>query len=103
MEHDLLLWKLDTIQVKGRAQRSQIFEVMAEKKNAPQEQIRIKSDYEAALVLYRKGDFIQAGEAFVSLFNANNDIPSKNMSERCREYIDTPPKNWLGVAVMKEK
>ena len=103
VEHDLLLWKLDTIQVKGRAQGSQIFEVMAEKKNAPQEQIRIKSDYEAALVLYRKGDFIQAGEAFVSLFNANNDIPSKNMSERCREYIDTPPKNWLGVAVMKEK
>ena len=44
VEHDLLLWKLDTIQVKGRAQGSQIFEVMAEKKNAPQEQIRIKSD-----------------------------------------------------------
>ena len=42
VEHDLLLWKLDTIQVKGRAQGSQIFEVMTEKKNASQEQICIQ-------------------------------------------------------------
>ena len=103
VEHDLLLRELDTIQVKGRAQGSQIFEVMAESNNTSPEQIRIKADYEAALALYRKGEFILAEEAFESLFNTSNDIPSKKMSERCREYITTPPENWLGIAVMKEK
>jgi class 3 adenylate cyclase/HAMP domain-containing protein len=103
VEHDLLLRELDTIQVKGRAQGAQIFEVMAESKKASPEQIRIKSDYESALALYRNGDFVPAEEAFASLFNTSNDIPSKNMSERCREYIASPPENWLGIVVMKEK
>jgi class 3 adenylate cyclase/HAMP domain-containing protein len=103
VEHDLLLRELDTIQVKGRAQGAQIFEVMAESKKASPEQTRIKSDYESALALYRNGDFVQAEEAFASLFNTSNDIPSKNMSERCREYIASPPENWLGIVVMKEK
>ncbi len=103
VEHDLLLRELDTIQVKGRAQGAQIFEVMAESKSATPEQIRIKSDYEKALTLYRKGEFILAEEVFTSLFKTSDDIPSKNMSERCREYIASPPENWLGIVVMKEK
>jgi class 3 adenylate cyclase len=103
VEHDLLLRALDTIQVKGRAQGSEIFEVMAEKKNALQEQIKIKTDYEAALALYRKGEFTEAEEAFNSLHNASNDLPSKNMAARCQGYIASPPENWMGIAVMKEK
>lgn len=103
VEHDLLLRELDTIQVKGRTQGSQIFEVIAEKKNATPDQIRIKTEYEAALDLYRKGDFTQAEEAFVALLNTSNDSPAKTMSERCREYIASPPENWAGVVVMKEK
>ncbi len=103
VEHDLLLRELDTIQVKGRTQGAQIYEVMAESKKASPEQIRIKSDYESALALYRKGDFVPSEEAFATLYNTSKDIPSKNMSERCREYIATPPENWLGIVVMKEK
>ena len=103
VEHDLLLRELDTIQVKGRTQGSEIFEVMAEKKNALQEQNKIKTEYEAALSLYRKGEFNEAEEAFNSLHNASNDIPSKNMVARCQGYIASPPENWVGIAVMKEK
>lgn len=103
VEHDLLLRELDMIQVKGRAQGSQIFEVMAEKKNSTQEQSLLKLEYETALALYRKGEFVQAEEAFTSLFHTHNDFPSKTMSERCRKYIASPPENWMGIAVMKEK
>ena len=103
VEHDLLLRELDTIQVKGRAQGSQIFEVLAEMKNVPQEQVRLKSDYEAALALYRDGEFVEAKEAFIALFKACGDIPSKIMSERCQEYIDFPPEGWVGITIMKEK
>ena len=76
---------------------------MAEKKNSLEEQLQIKSAYEAGLALYRKGEFNQAKEAFVALYNISNDIPSKTMAERCQEYVAVPPKNWLGIAVMKEK
>jgi class 3 adenylate cyclase/HAMP domain-containing protein len=103
VEHELLLRELDTIQVKGREQGSQIFEVMAEKKNAPPEQVRIKSDYEAALLLYREGKFVEAENKFTLLFEACNDIPSNTMSQRCKQFIDSPPSNWLGIAVMTEK
>ena len=103
VEHDILLRELDTIQVKGRTQGAQIFEVMGESKNVTPEQTVIKTDYEAALDLYRKGEFIAAEEAFSTLYNSSNDLPSKTMSERCREFIAAPPENWLGIAVMKEK
>jgi hypothetical protein len=103
VEHDFLLRELDTIQVRGRSQGAQIFEVLAESKSATPEQIRIKSDYEAALALNRKGEFIRAEESFTALFITSNDILSRSMAERCREFIATPPENWLGLVVMKEK
>lgn len=103
VEHDLLLRELDTIQVKGRAQGSQIFEVLAEKKNASESKIRLKTEYEIALEAYRKGDFILAEKRFGSLYQTENDLASKTMSERCRDFIVSPPENWLGVIEMKEK
>ena len=42
VEHDLVLRELDTIQVKGRGQGSQIFEVIAENKNASEDQKTIE-------------------------------------------------------------
>jgi len=103
VEHDLLLRELDTIQVKGREQGSQIFEVVAEKKNASENQKRLKSEYESTLELYRKGEFDFAEKAFTSIYNASNDLASKTMSERCKDYIVLPPENWNGIVVMKEK
>ncbi len=103
VEHNLLLRELDTIKVKGREQGSQIFEVIAEINNATTEQNRIKTDYETALALYRKGEFVAAEKAFASIFEKTNDLPSKKMSERCQDYISSPPENWVGIAVMKEK
>jgi adenylate cyclase len=103
VEHDLFLRELDTIQVKGRSQGSQIFEVLAEQKNATESQKRLKLEYEAALELYRKGEFGLAENKFTSLHQSTNDLASKTMSERCLEYIISPPENWLGIVVMKEK
>ncbi|MEK9628404.1 MAG: adenylate/guanylate cyclase domain-containing protein, partial [Nitrospinota bacterium] len=103
VEHDLLLRELDTIQVKGRAQGSQIFEVLAEVRNATEHQKRLKQEYETALELYRKGDFVLAEKKFLYLYQSRNDIASKTMWERCKNYIDSPPENWLGIVEMKEK
>ena len=103
VEHDFLLRELDTTQVRGKSQGAQLFEVLAGSKSVTLEQIRIKSDYQAALDLYRKGEFIRAEESFTALFNTSNDIPSRSMAERCREFIATPPENWLGLVVIKEK
>ncbi len=103
VEHDLLLRELDTIQVKGRAQGSQIFEVMGEKNKANENQKRLRKRYEAALELYRKGDFHLAEKNFMSLFQSDNDLASKTMSERCRAYMVSPPENWVGIIEMKEK
>jgi class 3 adenylate cyclase/HAMP domain-containing protein len=49
VEHDLLLRELDTIQVKGRGQGSQIFEVLDENINASEDQKQLKIEYELAL------------------------------------------------------
>ena len=77
--------------------------MIAEKRNASEIQIRLKTEYEAALVLYRKGDFILAEKKFASLYDSDNDLASNTMSERCRDYIDSPPDNWSGIVVMTEK
>ncbi len=103
VEHDLLLRELDTIQVKGREQGAQIFEVIAENENASEEQKKLKSEYESALELYRKGEFHLAEKEFTSIFEASSDLASKTMSARCKDYIVFPPENWSGVVVMKEK
>ena len=103
VEHDFLLRELDTIQVKGRGQGSQIFEVIAENKNASEDQKQLKTEYESALELYRKGEFDLAEKVFTSIYKASNDVASKTMSERCKDYIALPPENWTGIVVMKEK
>ena len=63
----------------------------------------MKPEYESTLELYRKGEFQLAEKAFTSLYKARNDLASKTMSERCRDYIIFPPENWNGIVVMKEK
>lgn len=103
VEHELLLRELDTIQVKGRGQGSQIFEVIAEKKNATEDQKRLKSEYESALELYRKGEFHLADQAFTSICNSWDDLASKTMLKRCKDFIVLPPEDWNGIVVMKEK
>lgn len=103
VEHDLLLRELDTIQVKGRSQGSQIFEVVAEKKNASEDQKQLTEDYESGLELYRKEEFDLAEKAFTTIYKAANDLASKTMSDRCKSYIVSPPENWNGIVVMKDK
>ena len=48
-------------------------------------------------------DVVEAENKFTLLFEACNDIPSNTMSQRCKQFIDSPPSNWLGIAVMTEK
>jgi adenylate cyclase len=101
--HDMLLRELDIIQVKGRTQGSQIFEVLNELKNSTDREKNIKQKYEAALSLYREGNFVEAEGLFADLAETYNDLPSQKMALRCREFISNPPENWRGVTIMTEK
>jgi len=92
--------ELDFLRVKGKKEPTRIYELISmidEKKT-----VRIK-DYERALKIYRKGDFKQAEQIFRKLIKDFNDSPAKEMLDRCKSLIKTPPEKWDGIYTMEVK
>lgn len=88
---------LDEVVVKGREGSVKIFELMLDPRPGG-------ADFEAALALYRAGDFTTAGHAFGTYAEANpEDLAAKFYRDRCDNYAKAPPENWSGVTIMGEK
>jgi hypothetical protein len=104
--HDrFLLCELDWLKVKGKAEAIAIYELVATKAEATPAAVAAVQAYQAALALYRAGDFAsaekcwqrQAGDADVAT------SPASVMAERCRELCATPQPVWDGVFVKTTK
>ena len=60
--------------------------------------------YEDALKIYREGQFNVAIKKFNELLEKQpTDMPSIVLKERCSQYIETPPSNWIGIHEMDQK
>jgi adenylate cyclase len=63
----------------------------------------IAARYNSAFADYERGDFAVAERKFATLRDGEQDKPSALMSERCRELIADPPKDWTGIYELKTK
>ena len=97
---EMLLRRLDRVRVKGKQVPEEIFEIVAEKKNAAAELAPLLESFERGLKLYYAGDFMAAKGIFTEL---SEDLPAQVFTKRCRWLLDNPPVAWDGVWTFTEK
>jgi len=96
--------ELDDVSVKGKDKSVKIYELLGETSDKINSMILRKAEkYSIALALYRRGDFVEAGEKFNSIAEEYNDKASKVMRERCLLMVNEPPSEWNGVWKMDSK
>ena len=90
---------LDLVAVKGKKQRTRIYELIGEKipgKALPE----YVAAYERAFASYQLGKFEAALDV---LENQLEDGPSRTLALRCKEFLKSPPRRWNGVWIFDVK
>jgi adenylate cyclase len=87
---------LDLVQVKGKDQPVQIFEVIDF--GSASEELNVELNrYHEALALYRASQFKEALEIFCELHATYPKKVYELYSERCEHFIENPPEDFDGV------
>ncbi len=96
---------VDRVQVKGKAAGKRIFELLGTRETEAAGTRQTIELTNRALGLYFAGDFAAARELYEELRrHSPNDGVAAVMSERCRNYLLSPPgPDWNGVHVFHEK
>ncbi len=99
------LWRhVDRVAVQGKTEGVDIYEPLGEAGNVPQEVIRVKEEYEAALALYIDGRFAAAAQRLDALASEQSgDRVIMRLFELARANESTPPSDWDGVTHYTEK
>lgn len=97
--------ELDLVRVKGKALPVRIYELVARKDTATEEQKRLASQFAQHLNLYRSREFAKACAAFEALGTRfPQDSPCRIYAERCRILAQSPPEDsWSGVFTFTTK
>ncbi|MFN7132323.1 MAG: adenylate/guanylate cyclase domain-containing protein [Myxococcales bacterium] len=97
--------EIDLVRVKGKQRPARIFELLCMKGELTPEQRRFVEQFEAAIITYRKREFVEAAALFEAvLAERPSDGPSAIYLARCRAYVDHPPDpEWDGVFEMTGK
>ncbi len=97
--------ELDSVAVKGKKEPVRIFEVLGEEGKVAADKISFAKKFEQALNDYYVRKFDEAAKACESLLALkSDDVSTKNLLERCRIYLETPPPaDWNGAWVMTKK
>jgi class 3 adenylate cyclase len=97
--------ELDRLRVKGKKEAVRVLEVMGLAGEVPDERLRLRDLFVAALERYRSGAFQEALTGFRRCLEVNpKDGPARTFEKRCLVYLETPPESvWDGVWEMKSK
>lgn len=97
--------ELDSVAVKGKKEPVKIYEVLGEEGSVPDARIKFARRFESALADYYARNFAKAAKECEDLLLINaEDLTTKNLFERCRIYLETPPPDdWNGAWIMKKK
>lgn len=93
---------IDTVQVKGKVEYTNIFEPMCEKSEilTVRNLALFLKAFEEALKAYQKGDFYAGLKMFeqVDAGKPGGDMVSRVYAERCRASLSAPPGKWKEVS-----
>lgn len=97
-------WRLlDRVRVVGRATPVGLYEPLGEKGTVPEDRLKLRDAYEAALRAFQAADFQEAMSAFERLASLG-DGASEKAVDRCMERIKSPPpSDWDGVTDLTSK
>ncbi|PLX73869.1 MAG: hypothetical protein C0615_10320 [Desulfuromonas sp.] len=99
LQQDWLLRQIDRVQVKGKLEAVEIFQVLSDS----EENRSLVKTFNEALQLYFTADFASSLALFSNLEQAGDRL-SGLFVERCRRYLELPPDAaWDGVYVATSK
>ena len=103
----MVVRELDLVRPVGKLKPVRIYELIGEsaaaKSGGLEKQDMKFRTFAQGLELYRAGNFKAALKPFDGLEKSMQDQASRLFAERCREYINNPPKGWDGVYVSTSK
>ncbi|MCL2294568.1 MAG: adenylate/guanylate cyclase domain-containing protein [Spirochaetes bacterium] len=100
----LLVRRLDKVQVTGRNEPVQLYNVLGILQEASLEQKKLVEMFQQALDYFENRDWKRAEKGFWEVLMSEASGPAKLYLKRCEEYIKTPPDdNWDGVYKLTEK
>jgi len=102
---EILVRSLDKVAVKGKKEPVLICEAMEIASGASKDLKTLARDFEAALDQYFSRDFAGVVVSCNAILSKHpNDVPSKNLRERAKHFIEEPPPgDWVGTWVYTKK
>ena len=100
------LWrKIDTVQLVGKKNITDIFELVGELNNIDHSILEKISNYEKALELYKIKDFINAIDILKKVIQHHpDDTPSIRLKNICETFLLNPPSYlWQGITIFDTK
>ncbi|WP_199732909.1 MULTISPECIES: CHASE2 domain-containing protein [Corallococcus] len=95
--------ELDRVRVAGKTEAVTVYELLALKGQLAPELQRTVAHYHEALALFRQARFADAAAVLeAEAARGLEDGPTGKLMERCREYLETPPENFDGVANLEK-
>lgn len=100
-KHKILIREIDKITVKGRTKPVVIFEVVT---RVGEKKVRlILDDFNHLRSAYYEGKWADSILLAEKILNKVDDGPTKVLMDRCRDFIEHEPEEWVGVYEMKSK
>jgi adenylate cyclase len=93
---------LDRVAVKGKTKGITIYELLGPRSLEPRKPHIVS--YEQAFNAYSRAEFRQALKILGDVSKTETqDLPSIVLAERCRRYLEDPPKEWTGLHTFTAK
>ncbi|RKH88894.1 adenylate/guanylate cyclase domain-containing protein [Corallococcus sp. AB045] len=95
--------ELDRVRVAGKTEAVTVYELLALKGQLDASTQHTVARYHEALGLYREARFAEAAAVLeAEAARSPEDGPTAKLLERCREYMETPPEKFDGVANLEK-
>jgi adenylate cyclase len=90
---------VDYVAVAGREGAATVYELIALKEDATDDDLRIAALHNEAIAHYRERRFVEAADGFRTVIAVREgDGPARILLKRCLEYIEKPPgDDWDGA------
>ncbi|NOK32966.1 adenylate/guanylate cyclase domain-containing protein, partial [Corallococcus exercitus] len=95
--------ELDRVRVAGKTEAVTVYELLALKGQLDASTRQTVARYHEALGLYREARFAEAAAVLeAEAARSPEDGPTGKLLERCREYLESPPEKFDGVANLEK-